>query len=235
MNTIPIATKNLSSTHVRYVEVADYRALPFGCQFAFEVDIANGRKAYLKFGDGYDDISNGCSGYDVVLVQADKFLQLWKNYRDAFWEYHRIEHERNRPRDIVSRFKVMLGRSTYDSDFNEEWAAKADISSPSYEYTHQLAYENEANWRRFRKFPDAEQGFAWGIKNPVRLPLVGCNPENSSTATVGFTNGVTRTIWLMANGAKEIPVSCERGSGSELLHRHAGADGVAGIFRKDRK
>lgn len=217
MKNIPTSTASLNSMHVRYIEVADADNMPFGCLFAFEIDLANDRKAYMRFEYSHVGV------FDVVIVRADKFLQLWKNYSDDTWEKRRKDAKRNRLKDVFSLMMSKVGYYDY-------WAAQSDMNNPKYDYLLQLAYENEANWRRFRKFPEAERCFSWGITNPVSLALSGCYQTKSGNFGSGFSNGVTRTIWLLANGAKEFPVLSFE-NGSTLLLQHAGADCVPSVFK----
>ncbi|CDY78648.1 hypothetical protein BGLT_04953 [Caballeronia glathei] len=91
------------------------------------------------------------------------------------------------------------------------------------------AHGHERTWRRDDKFQHAEEGFQGGKDNPVPLADISCQIGRRRhpiiqkkwllfERTVGwnehrfpyvaFTNGVTRTIWLAANGAKYFPVEC---------------------------
>lgn len=74
-------------------------------------------------------------------------------------------------------------------------------------YQEPLAFADERGWREDYKFEEAEKGFAHGSANPVPLALIGVNNEKAG-ASVGFTNGITRTIWLLANGATAFPIEC---------------------------
>lgn len=70
-----------------------------------------------------------------------------------------------------------------------------------------LAFSDEQGWRDDYKFEQAEKGFSFGIENPVPMALIGISDEAAGTA-LGFTNGYTRTIWLLANGATAFPIEC---------------------------
>lgn len=72
-----------------------------------------------------------------------------------------------------------------------------------------------------RKFNRAESGFSFGINNPVPLALIsaGCVAGNECIA---FTNGVTRTKWLLANGAKSFPVEVSNQAMALYLHNLCG-------------
>lgn len=103
-----------------------------------------------------------------------------------------------------------------------------------------LAFGNESTWRKDYKFHLAEQGFSSGELNPVPLAYVHCylcdehgsfnnKPLNKLIGRsiadkkpyCAFTNGITRTIWLLANGAKCFPVMTDSKS-YELLKLYAG-------------
>ncbi len=131
----------------------------------------------------------------VVEVDAEKFLDLWR--RDPY-------------------------------------GAHADVSRG-----------NLATWIKDRKFSGAEDGFADGVRNPVPLADVCCEMhiaqmplyrsrfllfrnrvgyERDDIAHVSFTDGITRTIWLLTHGARVFPVMC-RASDAPLLQQLAGLPG----------
>lgn len=103
-----------------------------------------------------------------------------------------------------------------------------------------LALGNETIWRNDYKFHLAEKGFSFGCCNPVPLAYLHCYLSdvyenfvkkistligNKATANkipyCSFTNGITRTIWLLANGAESFPVMTDIRS-YDLLLLHAG-------------
>ncbi|WP_394551388.1 plasmid fertility inhibition factor family protein [Pantoea sp. SGAir0183] len=89
----------------------------------------------------------------------------------------------------------------------------------------QLAAGDEKVWRKDYKFFRAEKGFSQGYHNPVPLALCDAHYEIEKGLPVlhaGFTNGVTRTIWLMANGAEIFPVSVPSERDARLLFRGVG-------------
>lgn len=83
-----------------------------------------------------------------------------------------------------------------------------------------------------RKYAEAERCFLLGIENPVPLAEAHCNvyrervpiysrnffglkridhyEERDVPPHVAFTNGITRTLWLLHNGARAFPVGCDR-------------------------
>ena len=94
-----------------------------------------------------------------------------------------------------------------------------------------VAHGNPESWQRDYKFKDAEEGFSKGIVNPVPLADVSCYLDTRQTFfrgvqkkwCVGFTNGITRTIYLLTHGAKSFPVLCRGEEEAHNLHSHAGA------------
>jgi len=63
-----------------------------------------------------------------------------------------------------------------------------------------------------KKYSDAIDGFSRGIEDPVPLAVVGYSNE------ISFTNGITRTKWLIINGACCFPLECNRRS-AKLFHK----------------
>jgi len=99
-----------------------------------------------------------------------------------------------------------------------------------------------STWIHDYKFDLAVDGFAQGIQNPVPLADVGCwlkpdlprsemskmavDPHTpAATPVVSFTNGITRTLWLLVHGAPSFPVECSR-SEAELLSHYCGVPGI---------
>lgn len=79
------------------------------------------------------------------------------------------------------------------------------------------------------KYKHAIQGFSGGRENPVPLALCGAFMRGKRTH-VGFTNGVTRTFWLIANQAVSFPVQVHGHESAELLNSIAGLDPVPTSF-----
>ncbi|BBF65513.1 hypothetical protein F6A13_02775 [Acidithiobacillus sp. 'AMD consortium'] len=105
-------------------------------------------------------------------------------------------------------------------------------------------HRSEANgtpqtWPHDRKYGHAAEGFSHGFDNPVPLAYVshgistrtivshrflwfGKSVRHEQFHYVGFTNGITRTIWLLTQGCTAFPVECEM-PGARELHRVAAA------------
>jgi hypothetical protein len=104
------------------------------------------------------------------------------------------------------------------------------------------SFGNPNIWRADRKFHFAEKGFAEGRTNPVPLAYVsfgldervvefyrflwfGRSESKVKVPYVGFTNGITRTIWLLANGCRSFPIECELPRAQDLV-QYAGTQGA---------
>lgn len=87
-----------------------------------------------------------------------------------------------------------------------------------------MAYGGKSAWKDDYKYGEAEKGVIFGKDKPVPLATIAfgkCELGNY----VGFINGITRTIWLLANEASKYPVLCLN-SIAKLLFEIAGADGT---------
>lgn len=106
-----------------------------------------------------------------------------------------------------------------------------------------VAAGSPETWRSDRKYEQAAKGFAEGVENPVPLAEVNfdtfthiepiyerwlwlfkrkAGERQEDVPFVSFTNGVTRTIWLLANGAKEFPVECPSKEEAKFIYTHCG-------------
>jgi hypothetical protein len=106
-----------------------------------------------------------------------------------------------------------------------------------------VAMLDESKWPTDYKYNEAVEGFSHGAENPVPLAEVSCGRISQDIVEqhrrfflwksevivarkgevfLNFTNGITRTIFLLANRAKEFPVRCERNA-ADLLRQLAGS------------
>lgn len=109
-----------------------------------------------------------------------------------------------------------------------------------------IALNNPETWPKDYKYADAVEGFSHGAANPVPLAEVSCWRSDSDIVEfeprfhffkrkvvigragdpcLSFTNGITRTIYLLSNGAKSFPVLCERRA-ADLLVELAGWESI---------
>ncbi|WP_104026903.1 plasmid fertility inhibition factor family protein [Vibrio jasicida] len=96
------------------------------------------------------------------------------------------------------------------------------------EHSH-LSRGSINSWRNDHKFNDMKHVFDGGIENPVPLALMRAEEQPKS---VGFTDGVTRTIWLIANGAKYFPVKVYGAKAAYRLHQRIGVTSTRPIAKK---
>lgn len=82
---------------------------------------------------------------------------------------------------------------------------------------------NKEFWRNSRKFHLADEGFSRGKNDPVPLADVTCETLGERHH-VFFTNGITRTIWLLANECRFFPVLCQT-PGAINLQKYVSSDG----------
>lgn len=110
------------------------------------------------------------------------------------------------------------------------------------------SHKHQANgtpetWPSDYKYMEADDGFAPGRENPVPLAEVNLNHHLDTIVSykfwrfgktvrkqrldcVTFTNGVTRTIWLLSHHCSAFPVECDLRSAPELF-KLAGAAGTS--------
>ena len=81
-------------------------------------------------------------------------------------------------------------------------------------------------WRKDRKFHYAEQGFSLGLVNPVPLADISATGRFPN-CNISFVDGVTRTIWLLANQAEYFPVSVRNLDEAYAFQQIAGRENCA--------
>ena len=98
-------------------------------------------------------------------------------------------------------------------------------------------------WPHDYKYHWAVDGFSHGRVNPVPLADISYGTATRTSVThkflgfgrserqekiqyISFTNGITRTIWLLTQGCAAFPVKCEM-SGARELFRVAAAEGTS--------
>lgn len=87
---------------------------------------------------------------------------------------------------------------------------------------YELANGNILTWRKDKKYSKAEEGFSHGEINPVPLAIVNCSTFANAKAHINFSNGITRTIYLLTQNVERFPVECVYFSNAKLLHEIAG-------------
>ncbi len=137
---------------------------------------------------------------------------------------------------------MSMGESDLDSIVEVDAARLLDLWRCPGTRLSGLAFGTPESWREDSNFHHAQDGFDEGESNPVPLSLVTCRLRSQAAPQPGlaesarhlafdFVNGVTRTMWLLANGAQVFPMSCGIAE-APLLYEMAGAAG-GGYCRVD--
>lgn len=71
------------------------------------------------------------------------------------------------------------------------------------------------------KFAGASDGFSRGVENAVPLAEVSARVD-AVTVSIAFTNGIARSLWLIANHAASFPVQVYGRESADALHAVAG-------------
>lgn len=133
-----------------------------------------------------------CENSGIVIVDAEKFLQLWHS--------EPCGHNRT----------LANGNSqTWPDDYKYQNAAK--LFSNSHNSSVNLA----------------QVYYRTGTRTAVSYKFLwfGRNEHQEQFHYIDFKDGITRTIWLLANGCKAFPVECDMQEAREL-HQIAAAPGV---------
>lgn len=69
-----------------------------------------------------------------------------------------------------------------------------------------------------RKYSDAVNGFSHGKINPVPL----AHPNTGKHGLISFTDGITRTLYLLYNQASSFPVASYSEENAQFLNKHFG-------------
>ena len=64
---------------------------------------------------------------------------------------------------------------------------------------------DESKWRKDYKFHLAENGFAKSMDSPIPLADVNVHIKDGEISC-SLNDGMTRTLWLLANGVEEFPI-----------------------------
>lgn len=78
-----------------------------------------------------------------------------------------------------------------------------------------LPHLSKSAWISDYKFRDAQDGFSRCSESPVPLARVGLS---FPPGAVGFSNGISRTLWLLVHEATAFPVECATNEADELQH-----------------
>lgn len=144
---------------------------------------------------------------------------------------------------------LSVSRSNYQNDVRSvvevDAARFLDLWRQPYSSHEDVAQGSPDTWPQDYKFHHAEEGFAEGESNPVPLAEISCfqqvieqpvwqrhfwlfrkllRVDTIRFPTLSFTNGVTRTIWLLTAGATVFPVEVQQRDAA-LLQEMAGVAG----------
>ena len=105
----------------------------------------------------------------------------------------------------------------------------------------EISNKTEDGWRDDYKYSWAEEGFKQGLGNPVPLARVCCYSDEyyvpikarcipffkkkyvkETKYACSFSDGITRTIWLLSNGVKSFPVHLNSSDETKILAKFAG-------------
>jgi hypothetical protein len=79
-----------------------------------------------------------------------------------------------------------------------------------------------ADMPKDRKYASAVEGFDLEARTAVPLANVHCQRAENGEPRIMFTNGITRTYWLLANQAESFPVLVSNATEAQALHEAAG-------------
>ncbi|WP_321959016.1 plasmid fertility inhibition factor family protein [Burkholderia cenocepacia] len=157
-----------------------------------------------EHGDVWMSISGGRTDTAVVEVDAERFLTAWRQEGSGYPE--------------IAHLTVDGWRGDYkfhyaQEGFDEGWQNPVPLAD-----VHGWLSRKER--QRALPVPDRRLG-RWFRRLTHVEPDVA--PAIEAVPCIGFTNGVTRTIWLLAAGAQRFPVSCHADNAT-VLHQVVGAD-----------
>jgi len=140
---------------------------------------------------------------------------------------------------------MRVSRSNYCNDERAVVEVDSDKFLALWRRSPQNKNSGEIGWRAERKYPMAESGFSAGLDSPVplahphirihvdKIPIYApwlflfrrvARFEEKTFEFIDFTDGVTRTLWLLQNGVKVFPVECPL-SEADQMQRAVGLPG----------
>lgn len=146
--------------------------------------------------------------------------------------------------DIASgQVYMRVALSVGDMDSSSVVIADADRFSAA--WADKEAKGGPASWVRDYKLPNAARGFSLGQSNPVPLAQIGScgevidgrrphwrglfkRPQVIPLYELTMVNGITRTMWLLVNGARSFPIKCPNHC-VDLTHKAIGTRGTSPI------
>jgi len=86
----------------------------------------------------------------------------------------------------------------------------------------EVAHRTPAEWRDDHKYASMDRAFRGSAERPLGLAEMGLGSRTAPC--IGITDGVTRTLWLLTNGAMAFPIACLL-SDAASIHAMAGTSG----------
>lgn len=126
----------------------------------------------------------GKNNFGIVIVDAEKFLRLWRSEPNS-----------------IHRAEANGSPETWPDDYKYSWAVDG--------FSH----------GRENPVPLADIFFGAAIRTSVTHKFLrfGRNERQEQIQYVSFTNGITRTIWLLTQGCVAFPVKCGMPGARELF------------------
>lgn len=76
--------------------------------------------------------------------------------------------------------------------------------------------------RQDRKYHHAASCFKNNFNSPVPLAMVNLHGQSSDGVAISFTDGITRSLWLLSNHVDVFPIACESAETAQLLEKELG-------------
>lgn len=157
-----------------------------------------------EHGEVWMRISERCTNRAVIEVDAERFLTAWRQEGSG---YPDIAHQ------TIDGWRRDYKFDDARQGFDGGWSNPVPLAEVNAWLSHKqkqpaLPVTERRLGRWFRRLTRVEPDVA---------------PAMEAAPCISFTNGITRTIWLLAARAERFPVSCSVDDAT-LLHRLVGAD-----------
>ncbi|WP_162631887.1 hypothetical protein [Burkholderia sp. JP2-270] len=157
-----------------------------------------------EHGEVWMRISERCSDRAVIEVDAERFLTAWRQEGSGYPE---IAHQ------TIEGWRHDYKFDEARKGFDEGWSNPVPLAD-----VH--------GWLSRKQKQPAPPVTERRLGRWFRR-LTGVGPDDApaieAAPCIGFTNGITRTIWLLAAGAQRFPISCSADNAT-VLHQLVGAD-----------
>ena len=171
--------------------------------------------AYLKKLEIFKLEAAFSDGYKAPAAPVMKSI----NHKSAVWEIQ------------LANSQTCLMRCNFGAIDNEFFVVHVDAQKFYYYWLISSLYEEHKHRSSHcvlikdmpndYKFKHAVDGFGYNQNSPVPLAFLSARYVDGHPY-IGFTNGVTRTLWLLVNGAKSFPVEVHKEESAKYLYEFAG-------------